>query len=51
MQRFNRFQESHWHSVLSIKIRYTASESQLIHWWTWTQSSRYIRIRAMRGGM
>jgi len=39
--RFYRFQESCHHDgigmELSIKIENTVSESQTIHWWTWTQ--------------
>jgi len=27
----------HWLSVLSIKIEYTVSELQTIHWWKWNQ--------------
>ena len=27
----------HWHSKLAIKIEYTVSDSQTIHWWNWTQ--------------
>jgi len=34
--RFNRFQKSRPHDDID-RIVYTESESQTIHWWTWTQ--------------